>query len=280
MADYSDSKYTVGAVSPENAIASAWDRLEPLLTPEQRRMRFLFVIPLVSKMIDPETGRRMKMGDELLQDYIVRAVSVAEDESHADIMPVKRREKKPFDRPTYDSFGYIELNHKPVSSIDKFSVTPADNNDIYELPKNWIETANMIRGQVNIIPLNIALTGGGIVPTQSAGGSLYLSIMNMRGWVPAFWQVEYTSGFPDGLVPREVNELIGTIAAMDILSMLGATDADVTSRSLGIDGMSQSIGGPGADKFRPRIEELAKKRQQLVRKLKTKLGMKLFSSWV
>ena len=280
MADYTDSKSVLGKVAPENQIASAWDRLEPVLTPQQLRVRHLFGIPLVSKMRNPMTGMHDAMTDEILQDFIVRAMTLAEEQAHIDIMPIQRREKIPFDKPTYTSFGYFETKHRPVASLETIKVVPADGNTVYVLPLNWIEMANAIRGQINIIPLNIAMTGGGYVPTQSAGGSLYLSIINMTGWVPAFWQVEYTTGFPDSLVPREINELIGTIAAIEILSMLAATDADTTSRSIGLDGMSQSVGGPGADKFKPRIDQLEQKRMALLGKIRAKFATKLFASWV
>lgn len=280
MADFTNAKGTVGTVSPENAIAAAWDRLEPILTPQQLRSRFLFGIPLVSKMRDPISGTVQVMTDEILQDYIIRAISLCESDGHFDISPVIRREKVPFDRPTFDSYGYITVKHRPGAYVMQLAVVPADGTVIYKLPMNWLETTNFIRGQLNIIPLNIAMNGGGYVPAQGAGGSLYLSIINMIGWVPAFWQLEYMSGFADNLVPRELNELIGVVAAIEVLSQLAATDADITGRSLGIDGMSQSVSGPGGQKFQTRIEALELKRQKLLGQLRTKINSKFICDWV
>jgi hypothetical protein len=280
MIDYSNSKKTIGAVGPENAIRATFDNVEPLLTPELLRASFLFGIPLVSKSRDPITGKVQVMSDELLRTHIVRAVTKCEQETHTRLMPIQYREKLPFDRAAFDSLGYMELKNRPIASIEKISVTPADGRDIYILPLSWVEAANFQRGQVNIIPLNIALTGSGFAPAATAGGAMYFSILNQRGWIPAYWQVEYTSGYPDGMLPREINELVGMTAAVQVLSDLAATDADATSRSLGIDGMSQSVGGLGPSKFDRRIEYLMEQRKLLIGKIRARHGTKLFSSHV
>src|SRR6185369_13911889 len=111
----------------------------------------------------------------------------------------------------------------------------------------------------------------------STGGAFFLSILGNRQWIPAYWKITYTSGFKDGMVPRVINELISTIAAMEILSQLAATYARVQSHSLGIDGLSQSVSTPGPAVFQVRIQELTDKRKALVGKIRAKYGTKLFS---
>lgn len=277
-ADYSQSKRTLGQLVPENAIASAWGRLEPLITPEQLRTRHLFGIPLVSRVKDPMTGKPMIMTDEILKDIILRAVSLVETEGNFDIFQVKYREKTAFDRNAFDSFGYMELKRRPVWSVDKLSVTPSNQVDVYVVPQEWVEASGFQRGQVNIVPLTIAFTNGGFIPSQSAGGAAFLSILGAKGWIPAYWQIEYTTGFADGMLPRELNELIGVVAAIEALSALATTDADATSRSLSIDGLGQSVGGPGPQKYAARIEVLMQKKQMLIDKYKARFALKMFSS--
>jgi hypothetical protein len=276
--DYSKSKFTLGQIVPENAISSVWGRLEPLITPEQLRTRHLFGIPMVSRAKDPMTGKPMVMTDEILKDVILRAVSLTETEGNFDVFPVKYREKTAFDRNAFDSFGYMETKRRPVSSIDRLSVTPSNGIDVYQVPQEWIEPSGFQRGQINIVPLTIAFTNGGFIPSQSAGGAAFLSILGAKGWIPGYWQIEYTTGFVDGMLPRELNELIGVIAAIETLSLLATTDADATSKSIGIDGMSQSIGGPGPAKYQARIELLMQKKQMLIDKFKGKFALKMFSS--
>jgi hypothetical protein len=278
--DYSKSKNTLGKLVPENAIGSVWNRYEPLITPEQLRTRHLFGIPLVSRAKDVYTGKPMVMTDDVLRDMIVRAVSLVEVEGNFDIMPVKYREKTGFDRNAFDSFGYMELKRRPVASVDRLSVTPSNQVDVYVVPQDWVEASGFQRGQVNIVPLTIAFTNGGFIPSQSAGGAAFLSILGAKGWIPAYWQIEYTTGFPDGALPRDLNELIGVVAAIETLSLLATTDADANSRSIGIDGMSQSVSSAGPQKYQARIEVLTAKKQMLIDKFKGRFALKMFSSHV
>lgn len=276
--DYSKSKNTLGKLVPENAIGSVWNRYEPLITPEQLRVRHLFGIPLVSRAKDPYTGKPMVMTDDVLRDMIVRAVSLVEAEGNFDIMPVKYREKTAFDRNAFDSFGYMELKRRPIASVDRLSVTPSNQVDVYVVPQDWVEASGFQRGQVNIVPLTIAFTNGGFIPSQSAGGAAFLSILGAKGWIPAYWQIEYTTGFPDGALPRDLNELIGVVAAIETLSLLATTDADANSRSIGIDGLSQSVSSAGPQKYQARIELLTQKKQMLIDKFKGRFALKMFSS--
>jgi hypothetical protein len=238
MSDYSNSKSGPGGVFPDNAVETSWNRLEPLVSPEQVKSRHLFGIPLVSAMKDPLTGKAQVMTDDLIKDVIDR-----------------------------------------VATIDKVTITPSNNVDIYTVPIEWIETAYLPMGQINIIPL-VSAIGYSTPAAVSSGGAVFLSVLGGQQWVPAFWQIEYTSGFPDGMMPKPVNELIGCIAAMEILAMLAATYAKSSSHSLGIDGMSQSVSTPGPALFDQRLVILADKRKTLTSKLKTMYGLKIFSGQV
>lgn len=278
MAIYTGSKTGIGAVYPENAIDAELSRLEPILTPAQVRNRHLFGLPLVSQMKDPITGKAAVMTDEIIQDVIMGAISQVETNCRIDISPVKRREKFPFDRNLYEAYGYMKLPHRPVTSVDKLSITPANAQDIYVVPVEWIEAAYLARGQVNIIPMTAAFVFGGTVPTSSTGGAFFLAILGNKWWIPAYWQAEYTSGYPDGMVPRIVNELIGTIVAQEILSQLAATFGKSQGHSLGIDGMSQSVSSPGPQVFTTRIQDLEAKKDNLVRKIRNMYGTGFFST--
>ena len=280
MADYTNSKFTLGQITPENLIDSEFGRYEPLVTPQQLRTRHLFGIPLVSRLKDPITERYMIMDDSILSDIIIRAVAIIETEGDFDIFPNKYREKFAFDRNAFDSFGYLDTRRRPISSVDRLSVTPSNGVDVYVVPQDWIEPANFQRGQINIVPLTIAFTNGGFIPSQSAGGAAFLSILGARGWIPAYWQVDYTCGFPNGVLPRDLNELIGCQAAIEALSLLETTDADATSRSIGLDTLSQGVSGPGPQKYETRIQQLMIRKEMLLNKYKARFNTKLFSSHV
>jgi hypothetical protein len=263
-----DSQGNPGQQYPENATASPWGRLAPLVTPEQIITRHLFGIPLVSRIKDPDTGKPMRITHDMIRDYIELAVNQAEAETGLDIMPVKYSDKFAFDKAEYEAFGYFRTQRRPVQTVDLLTVRPSDNQDVFIVPLEWIETVNLVHGQINIVPLTLAITATGIVNTQGGGGSVFLNILGQKPWVPAFWGIEYTTGFKDGKVPTIVNELVGVIVAQKILSMLAATYARVSGTSLGIDGMSQSVSTPGPQLFKQRMDELQAERTLLVKKLK------------
>jgi hypothetical protein len=277
LSDYSKSK-DGPAIFPETAVAADYQRLEPILTPEQLVNRHLFGIPLVSQMVDPFTRKPQVMSSEMIKDIIDGALQQAEMELHIDIRPVQHDEKYPFDRNLYESFGYMQLEHRPVQSIQEVAVTPPNGLDIYQVPLEWVETAYLPMGQLNIIPLTAAFIAGGTVPTFSSGAAFFLSVFGNRWWIPSFWRVKYTSGYCDGNVPRVINELIGTIAAIEVLSQLAVTYARSQSHSLGIDGMSQSVSTPGPAIFQIRMQELEAKKKKIVGKVKALTGRKIFSS--
>lgn len=274
MADYTNSKSGIGAVFPERAVDTALQRLEPLLGPEEFKSRHLFGISLVSQMKDPITGKNQLMNDEQLRDYIEGAVNQVEIETGIDIFPTQRKEKHPYDRALYEAYGYMQLNHRPTSSIEALTVNGATQQDLYSIPLEWIETAYLPRGQINIVPMTGAFIYGGTIPTTAIGGAFFMSLFGNSTWIPSFWQVTYTSGYKDGMVPRIVNDLVGTVAAMEVLSMLGTTYARTQGHSLGIDGLSQSVSSLGPNLFQTRLAELQAKRDKLVAKIKALYDLK------
>jgi hypothetical protein len=279
MSDYTNSKPGIGDIYPSGQVDSTWQRVEPLITPAQLKRKHLFGIPLVSGMKDPITNRADRLTDDDLKVYIHSAVSTAETETGLLIFPTQIKEKHAWDRQEYDSFGYFRLNRRPCNSVESITVNLSNNDDIYMVPLEWVETANLHKGQLNIIPLTIALTNGNptAIPT-TAGGALLLSVFQGKSqWVAAFWQIVYTCGFPDGQVPIPINELIGTIAAMDVLSQLASTYGKSSGSSLSIDGASQSVSTPGPEIFTKRMADLAEKREMLVNKMKNYYGLKFFS---
>lgn len=279
--DYTYSKFPLGDVYPPNAKdTSSLQRLEPLITPEQLKTRFLFGVPLVSALKNPITGDRAKMTDDMVRDIIMGAISDAEEETQTVIAPVQFNEKYEFDRNEYLSFGYFRTKKRPVSSIDSMFVTPANNVDVFQVPLDWVETGHLVAGQINIIPIGIALTGsafgGGVVSGVGAGAAAFLAILGNQSWIPAFWRITYTAGYPDYMVPRYVNDLIGTIAAIKILSELGATFAQVQSSSLGIDGLSQSVSTPGPNIYEVRIAKLEEQKKKYIKSVKRNTGLGIF----
>jgi hypothetical protein len=277
MTDFTNYKSGPGGLFPANASNSQWNRLEPLITPEQLRNRQLFGIPLVSGMKDPVTGKYQIMTNDLLKDIIDRAVAQCEIETGIDIFPNVIDEKQAFDQAEYSQYGYFRTRRRPISGVNLLTVCPTTNEDIFTVPIEWIETGYLPYGQINILPLTAALGQGGFVPAMSAGGAVFLAILGTRPWMPSFWKIQYISGFLDGQLPKIINELVGVQSAIIALSSLAATKAISTSHSLGIDGLSQSVSGPGPQMYVTRIQELELEKKSIIGKVKNLFGLKLFS---
>lgn len=265
-----------GHVYPLNATVASHCELEPLITPDQLVTRHLFGIPLISRIVDPITGKPMVFTNDILKDYINRATQEAEVETQIDINPKKYHEKLPYVRPDFEAFGMMMLNHKPAHSLDFVSVQLADNTNIFQFPPQWLETANLIYGQINFIPLAFQSSViGTVVGSTNPQNAVFFNSLWNRNFVQALFGISYTTGFPNREVPIFINELIGTIAAIKVLSSLAATYARVTSTSLGLDGVSQAISGPGPLLFITRLQDLEKQRQLLVGRARAFFGSKI-----
>lgn len=273
---YESTKNDPRSVAPENAIdAQEWSRTEPLLTPSQLVRRFLWGIPLVSHTPNPITKKYDRLEEEDLKDIILRAISEVEIDSKIDVMPVKRSEKKPFDRNEMIDAGYMRSNYRPILAIDKLAIAPGNSQDILTIAPEWLAKDGWIRGEVRIVPTIGTIVSGGYIPAPGGvgQGSAFVAIMGGVPWVPSFWTLEYVTGFDSGKLPRSLNELIGCYAAIDALALLATTNRP-QSQSIGIDGMSQSISTAGPQIYSTRIKMLEEKKAKLLSKFRSIYGQK------
>lgn len=281
MAIYTDSKAGLGGQTPIGGGDTSWRRTEPLITPAQVVSRFLVGIPLMSGMKNPDTGKPDRITPEMLADYIEGAVADVETMCHLELMPVQITEKSPFHPQEFKSLGYIRLLHRPASSVESVQIVVSDGTPIFTFDLTWVETAQLHQGQINVMPFLLMLKNGSggttALQSGSAQGNAYLTLFGGSRWVPSLIQVVYTVGYKDGNMPRPVNNLIGTIVAMKVLSILAPTYARSQGSSLSIGGMSQSVSTPGPELFKLRLAELEKDRDMLVRKIKSSVGQSLFS---
>lgn len=274
MADLTYTKEGLGQILPEHTVESVWQDLEPLLTPEKLIKMHLWGIPLRSNMPHPVTKKPDVLTPDDLKDFIIEAVSLCENDSNVHIFPRQHEEGQPFDRVQYQRFGYFQLRERPIHSIQKLTVNTATNDDVYNVPLEWIDTKLLHHGQINILPLTMSMRNGAQAPLLAGpGGSAFLSIFGNNPWIASFWKVVYTTGFPDGQIPKIINQYIGVQAAMEILSLLGATFSKTTSMSLGLDGMSQSVSTPGPNIYANRLKELSDKRDRIKGRLQHQLGL-------
>lgn len=272
MADFTTgSKDGLGALLPAGAVDTSWSRVEPLLTAKQLKGRFLFGIKLKS----PETGQVMT--DDMLDDFIAGAVTEAETETKLNLGSTQIDERIEYDRQLYLCQGYTRLRQRPVSSVQSMEVVASNDITIYSISLDWIDRGFLHLGLIYVLPVNLALsnTSSGLAPTGGAGGApLFLALLGQSAYVPAYWKIRYTTGFPENQWPRSVNDLVGSIAAINVLVELAGANARQGSKSLGMDGLSQSSSNPGDKIYSTKIEALEKRRVMLVGRIRTHFGTK------
>ena len=273
MADFVQTKNFQTAQYPVHAAQTSGllKRIEPFLTPEQLISRFLKGIPLSLPNGDFFT-------DAELKDRIYLASNEAEILLKTVITREAFVEKVPFDYQLYRSYIHIKAEHGPIVSLEHLaSSICSDFNNIFEIPPTWIESANFSKNLINVIPLLAAYGVNTVSGAVGNAGIAFLSVMDGLNWVPAYWQINYTAGLSnrEGSVPAIVNELIGCIAAIAILSEI-APLFFFTSQSQSQDGISQSSSGPGPRIYELRIEELTKKRDEIAKKLLGLFSRKFF----
>lgn len=272
MANFNYTKSYGTAMYPVHALQTSGllQRVEPFLTPEQLVSRFLKGIPLTFHNGDTFTPDELK-------DRIYLAQNAAEIKLKTTITRELRQEKLPFKQEDYKAYIHLNVEQKPMCTIHQLAIVSADKNNIFEIPPEWIETTNFTKGLVNVIPLLAAYGVNSVQGAVGNAGIAFLTVIDGLNWVPAYWQVKYTSGLSntEGLVPTVVNEYVGCIAAIDILSEIAATFI-YNSQSQTQDGISQSSSGPGPRIYVTRIEDLMRKRDELEKKLKGIFSNKFF----
>lgn len=272
MADLHNSKAYGTAMYPVHALHTSglFRRCEPLLTPEQFRSRFLKGIPLFFANGDT-------FSDDDLKDRIYLASNQVELDLKTTLVREQRQEKLPFKSEDYKAYIHLTAEQGPLVSIEQLAIVSADKNNIFEIPAEWIETSNFTKRIINVIPLLAAYGVNSVQGAVGNAGIAFLTVMDGLNWVPAYWQIKYTSGISnkEGLLPTNVNELIGCVAAIDILSQIAATFIH-TSQAQSQDGISQSSSGPGPRIYQLRIEELERKRHRLEKELRNIFSNKFF----
>jgi hypothetical protein len=139
----------------------------------------------------------------------------------------------------YLHWTFIRLRQSPVISVEGVRVTWPSNETVIDFPKDWIQLRKDM-GQVNIVPTSGTLSQ----VLLTAGGSFLPLVASGRDFVPNILAVDYTAGFPDGELPIELRDMVGKLATFAPLNIAGdlVVGAGIASKSISIDGLSQSIG--------------------------------------
>ncbi len=247
-------------------------RCEPILTPQLLVSRYLKGIPLAFPNGDSYSADDLK-------DQIRLAINEVEIMCKITLSREQFVDNVPFDIALYKSFIYLKVEQRPMISLEKVSIVSSDGYSVFTIPSEWITSSEFSKGIVNVVPILGAYsvaTGGGV---GAYGGIPYLNVFSSLTFVPSFWQISYTCSVSkiEGQFPTVVNDLVGTIAAINILNNVTTMFLN-NSQSQSRDGIAQSSSSPGVRMYLPYIEALEKRKADLYGKIKNTFSAKMLLS--
>jgi len=141
----------------------------------------------------------------------------------------------PYDPIFWQNFGFIQLRHLPVLSIERATMYNPVQGVVMDLITNgWLRLKKKT-GQINLYP-----TGG------QPYGPFVSGVLPWRMFSARFadgFQFDYTTGFPTAeFVPDDLRSIIGKWACIKCLASIGdGLLAGFSSQSVSLDGLSESF---------------------------------------
>jgi hypothetical protein len=282
MSDYSNTKPNPSGIYPEGRLAlhddqgSGFTRVEAFLTPEVLKNEYMFGIPLFS----PVT--KQVLSDETIKSVINRAYAKIEIECKINIFQQQVMKRLEFDKTKFfQGWGQLNLGVRNIRSIEELSIRTSnsfqtsnmsgyldpvekDGSIIYNYPLTWLDMSLAHKGLISCVPLQTtyATTGIGATPISGPQAALFAAFTRLS-YIPGFWYVRFTTGFPNNSIPSIVNELAACYACISLLSMLGPGTNRNNSQSISIDASSQSVSNQGPNIYQQRIVDLTTKAAEI-----------------
>lgn len=146
------------------------------------------------------------------------------------------QEEHDYEKEKWMVWGFVKCNYlitKIKSLKGKFNST-----EQIEFQNDWLNVKSKddsAARNLHIVPV----TSGSI--TYSGNAALFVFFKNYT-YIPNYWHVCYITGFDK--TPRDIQEVIGKYTTISVMAVLGdvAFGAGIASKSISIDGLSQSIG--------------------------------------
>jgi hypothetical protein len=205
-----------------------------VLSSFELKQRYLFGLPLVKNGAE--------IPDETIDFYIDSAVTMIENYLGVKLTKRVVTETRDFNGDDWRQWGFIKTTYPVVCPISLNGYLGTTKQVQY--PKQWLSVRKTSDGQtfsreINIVPTqnsthNELIIYGGILPQTGLIGAY--------NTIPNYWNIKYISGFD--VIPSDIAQAIGMLASFPILGILGdmlLPWPGVSSRSVSIDGISQSI---------------------------------------
>jgi hypothetical protein len=270
VVDGNDNPVTQGAGTNFNQGLQdpGFDRFGPILSVDRFRKEYLFGIPLRAVL----TGE--VMSDETLKQFIRKGISDFESSVRIPVNPVYVEDRFDFERADDLSFGTRKVTRWPVLKVEHLRALWPGRNEVLnatgnsqeiDYPTSWVSLLGDT-GLIRIIPNSGTIVNSDV---NFLASSAYRTIVlgGLKSW-PNMWRIIYWAGIDRDKVPDVVNDLIGIMAALRVISMVAPMIFPLQSQAVGLDGMSQSVTTFGPRWLELRMQELMNERDRLVETLK------------
>jgi hypothetical protein len=254
---------------PTLTLLSEFSEGELVFSAENIKSNYLYGVPLV----DPKTG--VKLENKTIEFYVRSATQ--EVERYLQIYLNKKEITETLDYVTFDYYAQynpLKLNY-PILKINSLKGN-LGNTELLEIPQQWLTFSK--RDYVNSRNMFMVVNGGTEIRFNTTTFINYfgfpsglLSYSNRTGGIPCFWDITYETGFC-GQIPFDVLDLVGMLASIPLLSILGdVRDAGISSKDLSIDGVRASYSTTSSatsSAYSARILEYTKLVDKKVKELK------------
>lgn len=173
--------------------------------------------------------------DSLFLNHLNSAVAYIERELNVIIGEKEFEEYHDYYASDYMNWGFLKCNYVPVLEVSELNLTYG-TSDGMSIPKDWIKV-DEVSGNLRLFPSS----GSASSLVLSNSGTL-LGLTGRWSHAPGMWRLKYKAGFKE--VPADLKECVYKIACCNTLNVWGdlILGAGIASQSVGLDGLSQSIG--------------------------------------
>lgn len=215
---------------PSEAVEGAGLMIRNLLSVADLKARYFFGI----NTRNPETGEEMP--DSTYQHYILSAIRLFEMDLSISLLPTTYTEKHDYVYEDFIQHMVLQLDNYPVIQLDALKATFGASEIMY--PPEWYRLDADV-GHLQVQPSTSAVSS----LLLSTGGAYMPSLYNSSR-IPQLFQVDYTAGFAEGKLPRNIVDVIGMVASLGPFNIFGEliAGAGIANFSISMDGLSQSVG--------------------------------------
>lgn len=183
-------------------------------------------------------------GKDLPAEFFEHKIEVARDkfEEYTHIFLEPRQvvhEQHDYNAKDYVSWFWTNLRQYPVQTVDEVIAEYPTGKTITVFPTDWFRIRNE-HGQLQLVP-----TSGTLSNILIGRGGSYLGLLRYKlGYLPDLFLITYTAGLEHGQVPASALDIVSKLAVIEILADTSDLiyGPGIQSMSLGLDGLSQSIG--------------------------------------